>query len=195
MSRRVLLAVTGCAQAEITPRLVRRLGAHPRVGPLEVIVVATEAALEFFDRAKVERATGRPVFVHHRDATAEFPVPHVNLAEWAEVILVYPASANTLAKCAAGICDNLVSTLALAARCPVYFGPSMNDAMQEHPITRRNLAQLEAAGYRWIGREEVRVLVRATGRRVRRSFCTEAMVLATCDDVFGRRRGAGGGGV
>jgi phosphopantothenoylcysteine decarboxylase/phosphopantothenate--cysteine ligase len=193
MERRVLLAVTGCAQAEITPRLVRSLASHRRVGPLEVIVAATDAALEFFDRSRVERSTGRPVFVHHRDATAEFPVPHVSLAEWADLLLVYPAPANTLAKCAAGICDNLVCTLPLAARGPVYFGPVMNDAMAEHPITRTNLDRLEAAGYRWIPREPARVRVRSSGRAVRRPFSTETMVLSVCDEVFDRRGRVAGG--
>lgn len=190
---RILLAVTGCAQAEAIPRLVASLQRHPDLGPQEVIVAATEAALRFFDSAEVEAKTGERVFVDHFDGTARFPVPHISLVEWADGLIVYPASANTIAKCAHGICDSLVASLVLAARCPVYFGPSMNEAMYENVIHQRNLAILQEASYQLIPRETARVLKRATGEIVSSLFCTEAMVLSVCELIAAghRHRGVG----
>ena len=184
MEARILLGVSGCAQAEKVPRLVRRLIRSGGERTWDLIVASTEAGLRFFDRAIVEQLTGRPVFASHDEGTSEFPVPHVNLAEWASVVIVYPASANTVAKCAHGICDNLVSTIVLAARCPVYFGPMMNEAMWDNPITQANLRRLQEAGYRMVPREKTRVRIRATGRRVRTLCCTDAKVVSVCRELF-----------
>ena len=181
---RVLLAVTGCAQAEVVPRLVRNLLDHPDIGKHQVIVAATRPALEFFEVSQVRKLTGRRVFVNHTDGTGEFPVPHIGLVEWADVIIVYPASANTLAKCAHGICDSLVSTLVLAAPCPVYFGPAMNGLMLQNSITQRNLQILQDNGYRFVPQELGRVLIHSTGQIEERMYCTETMVLSVCEDLF-----------
>jgi phosphopantothenoylcysteine decarboxylase / phosphopantothenate---cysteine ligase len=181
---RVLLAVTGCAQAEHTPRLVANLLHHPETGSHRVIVAATQSALQFFERAEVEKLTGTKLFVNHADATTDFPVPHINLIEWADVLIVYPASANTIAKCAHGICDTLVSSLVLSANCPVYFGPSMNEAMYDKAITQRNLKILEELGHQVIEREMAKVWIHAKQDYVEKLFCTESMVLSVCERMF-----------
>jgi len=175
---RVLLIATGCAQAESIPRLVFNLLDHPKAGSHDVIVVATVPALDFFSRRRVERMTKRKVYVRHTDGTKEFPVPHINLTEWADLILIYPASANTIAKCAHGLCDSLASTIVLASRAPVYFGTTMNTAMYENPITQKNLKTLKRAGHRFIPFE------RATGEAVEKYYCSEQMVLRTCVEFF-----------
>ncbi|HLG20853.1 MAG TPA: flavoprotein [Bdellovibrionota bacterium] len=180
----VVLAVTGCVQAEVTPRLVSNLLYHPEIGRHEVIVAATPAALGFFEREVVEKLIGRKMFVHHTDTTEEFPVPHINLADWADVTLVYPASANTIAKCAHGICDSLVAGLVLAATSPVYFGPTMNRRMYESRVTQRNLKLLKEYGHRFIPQETCRVTVKATGEVEEKLYCTESMVLHVCQELF-----------
>ena len=187
MLPRVVLCVTGCAQARVTARLVSSMLHHPDVGDHEVIVVATHPALPFFDRGDVERMTGRPVFVDHVDSTSEFEIPHIGLAEWADAVIIYPASANTIAKCAHGFADSLVANVVLAARCPVYFGPTMNDAMYNNPVTRKNLSTLEAHGHRFILQENATVLVTATGDLREQAACTERMVLAVLRELFAKR--------
>lgn len=176
--------VTGCVQAELTPKLVSDLKSFPGIGRPEVIVVATRPALKFFNTAKIERLTEHKVFVDHEDGTVEFPVPHINLPEWADAIFVYPASANTIAKCAHGLADSLASNIVLAAKRPVFFGPTMNKAMYENPVTQHNLRLLKKAGYVLLPRKMCRVTVKATGQVEERLFCPESMVLAMCLKLF-----------
>lgn len=177
---RLLLAVTGCIQARVIPRLVCRLRAG---GRRRVIVAATESALRFFDREEVEKTTGERVYVHHHDGTRRFPVPHINLSSWADGMIVYPASANSIAKCAHGLCDTLVTTLVLAARCPVYFGPSMNEAMLENPILQANLRRLEEAGHRRVPTRKGWVYKHATRETVRTPHCTEGAIASVAADI------------
>ena len=179
--------MTGCAQAERTSRLVRNIIHHPDSGDHEVIVVATQPALHFFERAPVEKLTKRRVFVEHTDSTEEFEIPHIGLAEWADVVIVYPASANTLAKCAHGLADTLVTNVVLAARCPVYFGPCMNERMYDNPVTQRNLKILEELGHHFLPKEIATAMVKATGEIKETECHTERMVLATLAELFGDR--------
>jgi phosphopantothenoylcysteine decarboxylase/phosphopantothenate--cysteine ligase len=184
----VLLCVTGCAQAERTPRLARNIIHHPDSGDHEVIVAATVPSLYFFERAAVEKLTGRRVFVEHTDATDEFEIPHIGLAEWADVVIVYPASANTLAKCAHGLADSLVANVVLATRSPVYFGPCMNELMYDNPVTQRNLKILEELGHRFLPKEIATAMVKSTGEITETECHTERMVLAALTELF-RDRG------
>lgn len=182
--KHILLGICGCTQAEVTPRLVHNLKHHPDIGTHEVIVVATPSALQFFEKKIVEDLTKHRVFVEHSDGSDEFPVPHINLAEWADMFIVYPASANTLAKCAHGICDTLVSHLVMTCRCPVFFGPTMNVLMSDNVFTRRNRKTLEDAGLNFIGEEMTPVTVRATGNVEEKMYCSERMVLAAVDETL-----------
>jgi phosphopantothenoylcysteine decarboxylase / phosphopantothenate---cysteine ligase len=123
-----------------------------------VRVIQTPASERFVGRASFEAITGAPVL------TGEFepdpargtypgeplgdraPISHLALVERAELYLIAPATANTIAKLAGGLADNLLSTAALAASCPVLVAPAMNDRMYRHPATRANLEQLAARG-------------------------------------------------
>ncbi|MEV0158157.1 flavoprotein [Micromonospora sp. NPDC050686] len=110
----------------------RRTGhAHPRRRP-------------FAPARSFTLLTGHPALV---DEEASTDVPHLALAAWADLVLVLPATANTLAKAVLGIADNLVSTCLLAAAAPVVLVPSMNRAMWERPAVQRNVAQLREDGY------------------------------------------------
>jgi phosphopantothenoylcysteine decarboxylase/phosphopantothenate--cysteine ligase len=151
---RILLGVTGGIAAykalELT-RLATKAGHRVRV-------IQTEASTRFVGTASFAAITGAPVLITEWEPDplrgafpgdpepAHAPLSHLQLAEAADVFVVAPASANTLAKLAAGLADNLLCAAALARRCPLVLAPAMNHAMYEHPATRANLATLRERG-------------------------------------------------
>lgn len=144
--RRVLLAVTGGVAAYKSAYLARRLiesGA-------EVKVILTESAQEFIGAQTFAAITGdRPytsLFSDERSVS-----PHTELARWAHVIVIAPATAATIGKIASGISSDLVSATLLAAQRPVLVAPAMHTEMWEHASTQRNIEQLEADGYEMVG--------------------------------------------
>jgi len=111
-----------------------------------VTAVLTPRARRFVGAATFAALTGRPVATRSFDPAA-FPLgAHIELAARADVVVVAPASADLLARAAAGAADDLLSTLLLCAECPVLFAPAMNAAMWAHPAVQRNVAQLAADG-------------------------------------------------
>lgn len=143
---RILLIVTGGIAAYKSAFLVRML---KRDGA-DVRVVMTNAATELVTPLTFEVLSGNPV---PRDlfAPREKPgVEHVELATWAERIVVAPATADFLAKTALGLGDDLASTILLASRCPVFFAPAMNDAMWKNTAVRRNIEMLKRDGKTFI---------------------------------------------
>ena len=99
----------------------------------------------------LQTLTREPVRTSLLDPGEEGRIGHIDLADWAEAVVVAPATANVLAKLAAGIADDLVSTVLLATRAPVLVAPAMNVNMWEHPATQANLATLRARGVQVIG--------------------------------------------
>jgi phosphopantothenoylcysteine decarboxylase/phosphopantothenate--cysteine ligase len=110
-----------------------------------VRVVMTPEAREFVGPLTFAALTGEPVFSSLWEAPET--IPHIRLVREADVFAIVPATANTLAKLAHGIADDLLSNAALAARIPLVIAPAMNDAMYEHPATRANLATLRGFGH------------------------------------------------
>jgi phosphopantothenoylcysteine decarboxylase/phosphopantothenate--cysteine ligase len=151
---RILLGVSGGIAAykalEFT-RLAMNAGHAVRV-------VQTEASTRFVGTASFAAITGAPVLVSEWEPDplrASFPgdplpthapLSHLALVERADLFLIAPASANTIAKLAHGLADNLLTAAALACRRPLIVAPAMNDAMYEHPSTRANLALLSERG-------------------------------------------------
>jgi phosphopantothenoylcysteine decarboxylase / phosphopantothenate---cysteine ligase len=151
---RILLGVTGGIAAykalELT-RLVTKAGHAVRV-------IQTEASTRFVGSASFAGITGAPVLTTEWEPDplrgafpgdpppAHAPLSHLRLVETADVYVIAPASANTLAKLAAGQADNLLTAAALACRRPLILAPAMNDAMYEHPATQANLATLRERG-------------------------------------------------
>ena len=147
----VLLGVTGSVAAIYTPQLYGDLA---QAGHL-VKIVATKSALYFFDRAAIEPTDGKRnksvVILDEDEWPGERyergdPVLHIELRRWADVLLIAPCDANTLAKLALGITDNCLTCIYLAwdpAR-PIVLAPAMNTLMWEHPATARHLAQITA---------------------------------------------------
>ena len=144
---RILLGVCGGIAAYKSAELVRLL----RKRHCEVRVVMTAAACQFVTPLTFQALSGHPVHTELFDAQQEQAMGHIHLARWADLLLIAPASANTLAKLANGLADDLLSTLFLAAECPTYVAPAMNQAMWHKTITQHNLDRLRQFGVNVIG--------------------------------------------
>jgi phosphopantothenoylcysteine decarboxylase / phosphopantothenate---cysteine ligase len=145
--KRILLGVTGGIAAYKSAELVRRLIEHGA----QVQVVMTSAAREFVTPTTFQALSGRPVRSDLWDATAEAAMGHIELARWAELVLVAPASADFLARLAHGLADDLLSTLCLATEAPIAVAPAMNQLMWRNAATRSNVELLTTRGVRMIG--------------------------------------------
>jgi len=140
--KRIILGVTGgiaCYKACEIARQLGRLGAT-------VQVVMTEAATAFVSPLTFQALTGHPVRTSLLDANAEAGMGHIELARWADLILIAPCTANTLATLASGRADDLLSTLWLASTAPKAVAPAMNQAMWADPTTTQHCQQIEAQG-------------------------------------------------
>lgn len=148
--RRVLLGVTGSIAAYKSAQLVRDL---VKAGA-EVQVVMTPASHDFVTPLTLATVSKRPVLTELVDRTGDGTWnDHVALARWADLMLIAPASANTLAQMAHGQCDNLLLACFLSATCPVFIAPAMDLEMFRDPATQRNLQVLSERGVRRIGPE------------------------------------------
>jgi phosphopantothenoylcysteine decarboxylase / phosphopantothenate---cysteine ligase len=112
-----------------------------------VRVVLTRAAEEFVTPLTLQTLSGQPVFRHAFDLTEESEIGHIRLADGADAVLIAPATANVIGKLAAGIADDLLTTVVLATRAPVLVAPAMNVHMYENAVVRDNLARLATLGY------------------------------------------------
>ncbi len=150
MPKRVLLGVTGGIAAYKSAELVRRL----REQGAEVQVVMTEGARQFVGPLTFQALSGRPVRSDLWDVTAEAAMGHIELARWAERIVIAPASADFLARLAHGHANDLLSTLCLATDAPIAVAPAMNRLMWANAATQANVATLRARGITIIGPAE-----------------------------------------
>ena len=145
--KKILLGVSGGIAAYKTPQLVREL---IRAGA-EVRVVMTRGAAHFVTETTLQAVSTQPVRTDLWDKDAEAAMGHIELARWADLVLIAPATAHTVAKLASGLADDLLSTVCLATTAPVAIAPSMNQQMWQHAATARNVARLEADGVRIFG--------------------------------------------
>ncbi|GAA5066592.1 hypothetical protein GCM10025759_00130 [Lysobacter panacisoli] len=145
--QKVLLCVCGGIAAYKSAELVRRL----RDAGAEVTVAMTENAQHFVGATTFQAVSGRPVRTSLWDAAAEAAMGHIELARWADRVVIAPATANTLARLAHGFADDLVTTLCLATTAPVTVAPAMNHRMWLHPATQDNMATLRARGMQVVG--------------------------------------------
>ena len=175
--RRILLAVSGGIAAYKIPFFVRLL----RQSGAEVRVAVTPAAEEFVTPLTLAALSGHPVEQHlvlcggGRTSWNN----HVHLAEWAEALVVAPATSNTLAKAAHGLCDNLLTSLVLSAKCPVFWAPAMDLDMYAYPATQGNLDRLRGMGHHvWPSPEgELASGLTGAGRMVEPEFMLRALEL------------------
>ena len=146
-NKNILLGVTGGIAAYKAPDLVRKLtalGANVRV-------VLTDSAAEFVSSLSLQAVSGNPVHRQLLDPAAEAAMGHIELAKWADILLVAPATANTIAKLAHGMADDLLTTLYLATTAKLFIAPAMNQQMWKAVATKRNIDILKEHGVTFIG--------------------------------------------
>lgn len=145
-----MLAVCGGIAAYKAAELVRLL--HKQNAQVQVVM--TESATAFVSALTFQALSGNPVQTQLLDAHQENAMGHIHLARWADLIVIAPATANMIAKLSYGLADDLVSTLCLAASCPIYIAPAMNQAMWHNPVTQENVSRLQKRGLTLIGPEQ-----------------------------------------
>ncbi|MEL0622666.1 bifunctional phosphopantothenoylcysteine decarboxylase/phosphopantothenate--cysteine ligase CoaBC [Marinomonas arenicola] len=145
--KRILLGITGGIAAYKSIELIRLL---TKAGG-DVQVVLTEGAKAFVTEMTLQAVSGHPVRSTLLDPNAEAGMGHIELAKWADLIVIAPASADFMARYAQGMANDLLSTLCLATESPVLLAPAMNQAMWKHPATQANAALLSARGVLSIG--------------------------------------------
>ena len=146
-NKRILLGVTGGIAAYKSAELIRRL----QDAGAEVRVVMTRAATEFITPLTLQALSGNPVHLDLLDTEAEAAMGHIQLARWADLVLVAPATADFMARLANGRGDDLLTTLCLASTAPLALAPAMNQAMWTNQITQDNHDNLLQKGVRFFG--------------------------------------------
>lgn len=150
MNKRILLGVSGSIAAYKAAELVRRL----KEGGADVRVVLTAGGAEFVTSLTFQALSGNPVHTDLLDVEAEAAMGHIELARWADAIVVAPASANFIARLAQGRADDLLSAVCLATEAPVAIAPAMNQQMWANKATQQNLKSLSDRGVLQFGPAE-----------------------------------------
>ncbi|AEE21019.1 phosphopantothenoylcysteine decarboxylase/phosphopantothenate/cysteine ligase [Glaciecola sp. 4H-3-7+YE-5] len=145
--KKILLGITGGIAAYKTPDLVRKLTA---LGA-QVRCVMSASAAEFVSPLALQAVSGHPVGDDLLDRNAEAAMGHIELAKWADKVLIAPTTANFMAKLAHGLADDLLSTLCLATSAPIYIAPAMNQQMWHAKATQANLGVLQQRGVTILG--------------------------------------------
>jgi len=181
----VLLGVSGGIAAYKSAELVRRLGEHGA----EVRVVMTAAAQSFITPLTLQALSGHEVRCDLLDPGAEAGMDHIELARWADLVLVAPATADLMARLAAGLADDLLTTLVLATTAPVFLAPAMNHRMWLHRATQENLARLRDRDVRILGPAvgDQACGEQGPGRMLEPGDILAALALGTGSPLAGRR--------
>ncbi len=138
-NKRILLGVTGGIAAYKSAELIRRLGD----AGAEVQVVMTPAAQEFITPLTLQALSGNPVHTHLLDPAAEAGMGHIQLARWADLVLVAPATADFIARLVQGMANDLLTSICLATSAPLAIAPAMNQGMWNNAATQDNMQQLQ----------------------------------------------------
>lgn len=144
--KKIVLGVTGGIAAYKCVDLASRL----RKKGAEVHVILTRGAQNFVTETAMREISGNPVITSMWGEIHNYDVEHIALATLADVVLIAPATANVIAKAAAGIADDMLTTTVLATRAPIFFAPAMNSNMYENPVTQRNITTLQQRGWQLI---------------------------------------------
>jgi phosphopantothenoylcysteine decarboxylase/phosphopantothenate--cysteine ligase len=150
-----------------------------------VEAVMTEAATKLITPLTLRNITHRPVVTDMFEMAPEYSVEHIALAETADVVLIAPATANTISKLAAGIADNMLGCIVLATKAPVIIAPSMNDIMYLNSVTQENLAKLKARGFTIIEPEYGRL---ASGKMGKGRLPETSKIIDVIERVLGQKK-------
>lgn len=148
--RKVLLGVTGSIAAYKAAELARILVSRG----YEVRVVLTQSGMEFITPLTMQSVTGQPVMTDFWDQSETTGIGHIQLADWADVVVIAPATADCIAKLAAGFAESPLLAIALATKAPILVAPAMNMNMFSHPKTQENIAALRDRGIKFVEPEE-----------------------------------------
>jgi len=186
-NRTIVLGITGGIAAYKAADIASKL---TQAGA-RVETVMTEAATKFITPLTLRNITGRPVVTDMFELASEYNEEHIALAEAADAVLIAPVTANTIAKLAVGIADNMLGTVVLATEAPVVIAPAMNDVMYRKPITQLNIADLKSRGFHFIEPAHGRLASGkvGVGRLPDTQVILDALekVLARAGDLSGKR--------
>ncbi len=144
--KKILLGVTGGIAAYKSAEIIRGLVKRGA----EVKVIMTRNAMEFITPLTLQTLCGNPVYSEMFSLIERSEIGHITLAQYADLIIVAPATANIIGKVASGIADDLLSTTIMAAKAPILFCPAMNDVMYANEIVRMNIIKLAYEGYHFL---------------------------------------------
>ncbi len=178
----IVLGITGGIAAYKAADLASKL---TQAGA-KVEVVMTEAATKFITPLTLRNITHRPVVTDMFELASEWSVEHVALAEAADAVVIAPATANTIARLAAGIADNMLGTVVLATKAPVIICPAMNDNMYANSVTQQNVADLKARGFTFIEPEPGRLASGKIGGKGR--LPETAKIIDVIEKVLGQKK-------
>ena len=145
--RKVVLGITGSIAAYKACGIVSRL----RESGAEVFVVMTKSATHFVTPLTLQTLSGNRVYLNLFDLPEEWKLEHISLAERADLVLIVPATANTIAKLAAGMADDLLTATVLATKAPILVAPAMHETMYKNSFTQANIGKLKEKGFKFIG--------------------------------------------
>ena len=158
--RRIVLGVAGSIAASKAAELVRLFVKNAD----EVHVVMTPAACRFVTPLTFQTLSRNPVEVEQFAPPAQWMPEHISLADCADLVVIAPATANTIAKIRYGIADNLLTATVLATKAPIVVAPVMNTGMLENPVTQENIAALKARGVKIVDPDSGELACGATGK-------------------------------
>jgi len=147
--KRIILGVCGSIAAYKSPEIVRRL----KEKDWTVKVIMTKSALKFISPLTLETVSENPVYIDMFEKNG-WEISHISLSDFADLILVAPATANIIGKIASGICDDLLTCTIIASNKKVIFAPAMNENMWKNKIIQENVNKLKEKGYLFIGPEK-----------------------------------------
>lgn len=182
-NKKILIAVSGSIAAYKSASLIRLLV----TAGAEVKVLMTESAKEFISPLTLSTLSKNKVYSDLIDEDSWSN--HVELGLWADAMIIAPATANTIARMANGICDNIVSAVYLSARCPVYIAPAMDLDMWEHPSTQENIKKLLSYGNHLIDPEVGEL---ASGLHGKGRMAEPENIVALLSQVFDKKKDLSG---
>lgn len=183
--KNIVLGITGGIAAYKAADIASKL----RQAGAEVNVVMTEAAQQLITPMTLRNITGRPVVTSMWELASEYSVEHIALAEAADLVLVAPATANTIARLAVGMADNMLTSVILATEAPVIIAPAMNDIMYRAAITQLNIADLKSRGFTFIEPEYGRL---ASGKMGQGRLPSTETIIAAVESILSRKKDLAG---
>lgn len=176
----IVLGVTGSIAAYKAVDIANKLS---RAGT-KVDVVMTEEATKFVAPLSFRALTGRAAVIDMFDASSEFNITHISLAGAANVVVIAPATANIIAKLAAGIADDVLSCTVLATKAPVVIAPAMDVNMYENPVTQENVSKLKERGFIFVGPRFGKL---ASGKEGLGRFANTEEIIGVISQVLGKK--------